>query len=515
MIHKTYFIASITIYMVILVCALSICTAQEEVAITNEPVVVAPSGLAGKEQAQLERQYRFEVRNKDVLLSPYVTGSVSGESLPSAVEAEESEQAMLYRYFGVAMELYERGRLEEALEILMYIHNKNPADKYVESYIEKIDEELRIKKTGSDKLYQQYAARQKQRKVEDALMDGEVYYKRKDYDNALLKFADVLALDPNNKKAKAYMKKLKDHYMQELQVEGIVEEWESKSQDEKRIGKIEDFLDNVSIVDESKAKKLLDDGEMEYLIIDKRADDFLDKTELSDRVQEIIVQQKEQERRSHLFTLGPGDVIQISVRDHPELSGHSTVGINGEITLPLTNDIIKADGLTLDELTKQVSEVMARYVAEPNVSITIIEYKSKLFYVIDEAGCTPYPLTRPDLTLRDALFIADWGDNRALGRVLVVKPSKVKPIVKKVDAFDIIYRGNLSKNIRIENGDVIYIPMTAASKITKSINDAIQPFTALNSARSTWLTTKYHKQGWQSLTRFQRHEDAFGYGRSD
>jgi protein involved in polysaccharide export with SLBB domain len=193
------------------------------------------------------------------------------------------------------------------------------------------------------------------------------------------------------------------------------------------------------------------------------------------------------------------------VQDHPEISGSATIGPDGDILLPLVNEPVYARDITAPELQKRVVEVLKRYVKDPIVYVGITDYRSKVFYVIDEIGCTPYNITRANFTLRDALFIADWGSNRALGRVLIIKPHMLHPVVKKVDAFDIVYRGNLSKNIRIENGDVIYVPVTAANKISTTIADALSPFKAFRDIRNEWLNWRWNlKNGWYNMFRIPR-----------
>ena len=155
------------------------------------------------------------------------------------------------------------------------------------------------------------------------------------------------------------------------------------------------------------------------------------------------------------------------------------------------------EGVNIEEAIEKVREEMKRYVRDPIVSMSLLS-TSKLFYFIDEVGCTPYPITRPDFTLRDALFLSDWGNNRALGRVIVIKPDKLRPVIKKVDAFDLIYRGNLSSNVKIEDGDVVYVPMTIVGKTTQTIDNTVAPFTSIKAARDEWLNLKWSKKGWKS-----------------
>lgn len=438
----------------------------------ESPRSFTDSGLSGRERSALERQQQFEIRNKSMLLNPRLA------------KPESSEEEKLYRYFGAASDLRESGRFEEALEILQYILDKSPDNDYVRAYLKRTQEEMQEQKGEWQIENEGKAIHLKEKKVENLLQDGTSYYEREDFDTALLKFSDVLAVDPDNSEAQLYMEKLKKYYFKEIKTQRLVGD------------KAADDPDKL-------IKTLLDKEDMKYVAFDKRVSKLLNQAELDTRIESTITLMREEEKRSRQLTLGASDVVRISVLDHPELSGDVTVQLKGEIILPLVNDLIIAQSLTMEELNEKVMEAMKRYVQNPRINTTIVEYRSKEFYVIDEISCTPFPITHANLTLRDALFISDWGENRALGRVIVMKPSKRGAIVKKIDAFDLIYRGNLENNIRIENGDVIYVPMTYASKITKSIADFLGPFRAMRTARDHYLNLRSNESDWKSTLSFR------------
>lgn len=546
--------------------------AQEQAPTTSPapPTILAPSGLTPKEQAVLERQYREIFRGKEMLLSPYISGAAAGVDITEAETKEQLEQEKSYRYFDVAKSLYQAGRLEEAIELLKFILYKNPDDEYVKYYLKKWQAEFASQETQWQGTSKKDAALLKQNKIDELTQEGIVYYQQKQYDLALLKFADILGLQPNNPTAKEYMNKLRDYYLKEVRADRMVQDWQAKPDREKQIlpseinletfepptefreifyyyinqakqyaregnqeaayksckiaflvtplpeevktrivleiqkiaavakykeTGIEQTAEELLMQEEMEnrglesgiVERLLDKSEMRSIILEKRSANLLDQTELGSRVENIIAQKKQQEIRSRAFTLGPGDVLQISVRDHPELSGRVAVRLKGDIVLPLVNDVVMAKDLTLDEIKDAVTEALKRYVKEPSVNVSIEEYKSKIFYVIDENGATPYPITRANMTLRDALFIADWGADRALGRVLVIKPSKTHPLIKKVDAFDLVYRGNLMNNVKIENGDVIYVPLTIPKKFTTTLKGVFEPVKEVQSDMDTMI----------------------------
>jgi len=491
-----------------------ICVAQEQAqTISADPVVFAPSGLSEKEQSELERQYRQKYRHKDIVLSPYISypgASVDGAEITDAVTIEKEK---LHRYFGIASQLEEEGRLKEAVEIMKYLSYKDPDDEYIKSYLQRLERRLKGQDIEWKKTVEREARALRRKKINGLHREGRTYYRQKNYDMALVKFADLLSLDPNHDDANRYMKMLKVHFLKEISVDNIIEQWQSANaidskiettdrgnyinrlldEEDKITQEVEMMLDKKDEVNDI-IKEMLDEEELNYILARNRAKNMLDKADLGLRIEDMISKIKKEEKRSRVFTLGAGDTLQISVRDHPELSGSTTVRIKGDIIMPLTNEVVQAKDLTVEELTEKIKEKMERYVRDPAINITVLEYKSRVFYVIDESGSTPYPITRANFTIRDALFASDWGSGRALGRVIVMKPSKTHPIIKKVDAFDIIYRGRLANNIKIDNGDVIYIPMTAASKITEVIGDTIAPLSATTSAIDELeaFKTSYH-----------------------
>lgn len=491
--------------------------AQEGTApdVPADPTIVAPGQLSDRELHGLQSQYRFDVRQKGIALKPSITTSFAGEPSISGIVGETlTDEGKLYRYFGVATVLSKIGRLEESIEILEYILYKDPNNKYIEDYLRKVKDEFKEKKTAWEKTTKKDAALLKKTRLNELKENGIAYYKQKEYDKALLSFSDALMLDPENNTAQRYMDKLYGHYMREVKAEDIAIRLERETAKEldSSVGietAAEDILDEFDYIAKDNgsaikrkdiSEKLLDTTQLGQVVIDKKADSLLDNLEREFRISEIIAQRKEEEERARAFTLGPGDVLNISVRDHPELSGTSLVRPEGAIILPLVNEGLMVKDLTLGEIRQKIEESLQRYVQDPTVYVGIERFTSKTFYVIDESGSTPYNITRRNFTLRDALFVSDWGNDRALGRVMVIKPHKIHPIVKKIDAFDMIYRGNLAKNIKIEDGDVIYVPMTAASKITETITDALSPAKAVKDLRNEWLDQRWNRNsGWRHL----------------
>src|SRR5262249_35242468 len=74
-------------------------------------------------------------------------------------------------------------------------------------------------------------------------------------------------------------------------------------------------------------------------------------------------------------TLGPGDLLEITVFDTPELAQRTRINGEGKITLPLIGEI-PAGGMTADELEGAIRRKLmeGQFVRDPHVSVFVAEY---------------------------------------------------------------------------------------------------------------------------------------------
>jgi len=114
------------------------------------------------------------------------------------------------------------------------------------------------------------------------------------------------------------------------------------------------------------------------------------------------------------YHVGPGDVLFITVWDHPELTAPSgpqqQIGANGRLVrpdgtlyYPYAGNITVA-GLDLDQVRQQITKRLAEYVQEPQVDINVISFASQRVWLngaFRETGTQPITVT--PLTLAEAL----------------------------------------------------------------------------------------------------------------
>lgn len=176
------------------------------------------------------------------------------------------------------------------------------------------------------------------------------------------------------------------------------------------------------------------------------------------------------------YTLGPDDVIEVTVMRHPEFSGPYTVSMDGKIQYKFVGDI-DVNGLTKKQLEDKITKVISMYVITPAVDVTVKEYKSKVIFILGEVGQPgKYYMRSESIPLREAVFQAGLPTLSASMRKchLITPDNSGHPKVRYVDLYSILYGGDLQKNIDMRPGEVLYVPSTVMAKIIRIISPISQ-----------------------------------------
>ena len=118
------------------------------------------------------------------------------------------------------------------------------------------------------------------------------------------------------------------------------------------------------------------------------------------------------------YIIGTADVLAISVLDNKELDTVVSVNPGGKITVPLIGDV-QAAGLTVSELTGQLTKSFAEKVKSPQVTVTPREVNSYRIYFLGRVGKPGIQTRKSEVTLLQALSMAGGaqeGADLSLGR---------------------------------------------------------------------------------------------------
>jgi protein involved in polysaccharide export with SLBB domain/capsular polysaccharide biosynthesis protein len=164
------------------------------------------------------------------------------------------------------------------------------------------------------------------------------------------------------------------------------------------------------------------------------------------------------------LTLGPGDVLNLSLFGQKELTRVEVViGPDGLVNYLQARDI-PATGLTIDELRAKFDEALAMYYRTPRTIITPVAFRSKKYFLLGsvvQKGV--FTLDRPmtiieaiarargletGLQYRNLVEVAD------LQRTFLVRRGERMP----VDFEKLFLQGDLSQNVPLEPDDYLYFP---------------------------------------------------------
>ncbi|MGP9833537.1 polysaccharide export protein [Marinobacter sp. NSM] len=173
------------------------------------------------------------------------------------------------------------------------------------------------------------------------------------------------------------------------------------------------------------------------------------------------------------YRIGIGDVLQITVWDHPELTipaggerssqeSGNVVNENGSIYYPYIG-YVDVEGRTAQEVREEVSNRLSRFLENPQVDVSIAAFRSQRIYV-SGAVETPgvYPLTNVPTRLVDAISQAGGVEpNGDWRNVILTRKGKDYRLSLK----DVLERGDVSHNVLLKSGDVVNVPLGDDRKV--------------------------------------------------
>jgi polysaccharide export outer membrane protein len=186
------------------------------------------------------------------------------------------------------------------------------------------------------------------------------------------------------------------------------------------------------------------------------------------------------------YVLGPDDEITVRALDVDEIDGkNARIDRSGNVDLPLVGKL-KAAGLSISEFEEKLSKNLSKYVRNPQVSVTVSEYKSQPVSVLGAVN-TPgvYNLIGPT-TLEQVLSRAGGIRNDGGSTINITRSSEWGPIplpTAKVDpsgefsTADVSVKtlmdaSNPRANILVKPTDVISVPRADLVYVVGAVNKA-------------------------------------------
>jgi polysaccharide biosynthesis/export protein len=166
------------------------------------------------------------------------------------------------------------------------------------------------------------------------------------------------------------------------------------------------------------------------------------------------------------YQLRTGDVLEISFQLTPEFNQTVTIQPDGFINLRELPDMYVA-GKTTPELTKILQKSYSKILHDPAITLILKEFEKPYFIAQGELGKPGKYELRGDTTVLEAIGIAGgFNDRSKHSQVLLFRRiSDEWMSVKKLDMKEMLATADLSEDLHLRPGDMIYVPKNALSKV--------------------------------------------------
>ena len=156
------------------------------------------------------------------------------------------------------------------------------------------------------------------------------------------------------------------------------------------------------------------------------------------------------------YILGPGDTLSLNLWGAINARHELTVDRNGEIMIPKVGTV-KVWGLTHDQGREAVNKAIGRIYKNYELSMTLGRLRSIQIFVVGEVEAPgSYPVSSIASVI-NALSAA--GGPARNGSLRNIKVTRTGQPPQDVDLYDMFLSGDRSKDIRLQNGDTIFVPV--------------------------------------------------------
>ncbi len=158
------------------------------------------------------------------------------------------------------------------------------------------------------------------------------------------------------------------------------------------------------------------------------------------------------------FTLGPGDIVEVSVWKDPELTKQVIVQPDGFISFPLIGQI-EAGGRTIADVQKEISKKLADYISSPTVTVLPVRIESYKIYVIGKVNKPGAFTVLPTVNVMQALSMAGGTNPFAkLSKISILRKGPNGQQRFNFNYEEVAKGKNLAQNIELQTGDVVVVP---------------------------------------------------------
>ena len=163
-----------------------------------------------------------------------------------------------------------------------------------------------------------------------------------------------------------------------------------------------------------------------------------------------------------VYVVGAGDILEITIWEGIKSKTSSVeVKANGSINVSFVD--LNVNGLTVKQVESRLYEKLKKFIRKPSVDVKVKKFKSKNVNLLgaiqgqirQPTGPGIYPLTGR-ITLSEMLTVAGgFAHDANLSNIQITKKDGRTQII---NLFDLFLRGDLKKDIVLDDGDTVFVP---------------------------------------------------------
>jgi polysaccharide export outer membrane protein len=159
------------------------------------------------------------------------------------------------------------------------------------------------------------------------------------------------------------------------------------------------------------------------------------------------------------YKIHAGDQLLVGVYDDPKMPPITiTVTPDGKFSFPLIG-ILMAGGKTPEQVRVEMENKLRKFVAEPVVTVSVVEVKGNVAYVIGQVSKPGQIVMNPAVNVLQALSIAGGGNPYAkMDSIIVIRNSVGGQRIMNFHYGQVASGKNLEQNVQLESGDVVVVP---------------------------------------------------------
>jgi polysaccharide export outer membrane protein len=178
-----------------------------------------------------------------------------------------------------------------------------------------------------------------------------------------------------------------------------------------------------------------------------------------------------QPSNGHRYLIGPQDVLRVIVWNHPEITNPTgtanelsgrVVNSDGTFFFPFVGQV-QAAGRTVAQVRDSLAQGLGSVLKNPQVDVSVLQYRSQRVFVSGEVrNPGAIPVTDVPVNVVDAIAQAGGlGPEADLSNVTVTRGNTTFTL----DLYDLYYGGDVSRNTRLQHGDIINVPERRFNKV--------------------------------------------------